>query len=280
MDPVTISVIGLGGLAGALATALGIADRYLRVETDPRVEQIVDILPSANCGGCGAPGCRAYAEAVVAGATTPDKCAPGGPDTAVEIAEIMGVDVGEIVKRVAVVHCRAGGEIRRNRALYVGPHSCTLNNALGGDTSCTWGCLGLGECVDACTFGAMVMRDGLPHVDAEACTGCGACAEVCPRGVIGIEAVDPEQGVVYVACNSRDKGALAKAVCDVSCLGCGICARKSENDLFRVVDFLAIANPEAIRAHPDEADDLIGKCPRDSIVRDLARERASVDDAA
>jgi len=274
MDPLTISVLGMGGLSAALSAALGVADRYLRVDSDPRVEEIVGILPGANCGGCGKPGCRAYAEAVVKGDTTPDKCGPGGIDVAREVAAVMGIEIGEMTRHVAVVHCRAGDGVRRIRAAYQGPTSCRLADLLGGQTECAWGCLGLGECVDACPFDAIHMADGLPVVDPVACTGCGRCVAVCPRDIISIEPLDGEYGIVAVGCRSQDRGPMARKVCDLSCLGCGICNRKSPNSLFIVESFLAVADLARICEHEDEADALRTQCPRGTIVRLYAIERA------
>jgi len=270
----------MGGLSAGLAAALGVADRYLRVETDPRVERIADILPGANCGGCGLPGCRNYAEAVVKGEAPPNKCAPGGSEAAREIAAIMGTEAGEVIKRIAVVHCRSGNNERKVRARYVGPQTCLLADSLGGHTECTYGCLGLGDCVEACTFDALALVDGLPVVDPDRCTACGNCVQACPRGIFSLEPFDAEYGVVYVACNSKDRGPVARRVCDQSCLGCGICEKKSEHGLFEVKDFLAIPDREAIREHPEEADDLIEKCPRSSIVRMYARVKIGKADAA
>ena len=282
MEPLTISVIGLGGLAGGLAAALGVADRYLRVETDPREDEILDVLPGANCGGCGQPGCRAYAEAVVKGETTPDKCNPGGTEVAQAIAEIMGVEVCEITEKVAVVHCHARGGNRKMRAEYHGPLSCEVANLLGGHTECGWGCLGLDDCAEACTFGAMEMVDGLPVVDPDLCTACSQCVAACPRNIISLQPIDPVYGVVYVACNSEDKGPLAKKLCDVGCVGCGLCNRKSPNELFTLQDFLAHADPAKIAEHQDEAQDMIEQCPRSCILRIHAKaepERVQAEEA-
>jgi Na+-translocating ferredoxin:NAD+ oxidoreductase subunit B len=280
MEPLTISMIGMGGMAVVLASALGVADRFLRVESDPRVDDIDDILPSANCGGCGYPGCRAYAEAVVKGEVSPDKCAPGGSEVAADVAAVMGAEVGEIVKRIAIVHCQTVGNDRKLRGVYHGPESCAASEQLGGHTECVYGCLGLADCVRSCTFDALHMIQGLPVVDPDKCTACGQCVEACPRDIITLETLDPEHGVVYVACNSRDKGPAAKAVCDQSCIACGICKKKSEHGLFDVRDFLAVPLQEAISEYQEEADELIAKCPRSAIVREHAVIQIEKTDAA
>ena len=280
MEPLTISMIGMGSLAAGLAAALGVADRLLRVEVDPRVEKITEILPGVNCGGCGYPGCSNYAEAVVKGEAPPNKCAPGGQDVAEEIAGVMGTEVGDVMKRIAVIHCQTTENERRMSARYVGPSTCTLADRLGGHTECSYGCLGLGECVDACTFDALHLIKGLPVVDPDKCTACGQCVSACPRGIISLEPFDPQNGVVYVACNSKDKGPLAKRVCDQSCLGCGICKKQSEHGLFDVQDFLAIPVQEAISQYREETDELIAKCPRSAIVRRHALVQVEKADAS
>jgi Na+-translocating ferredoxin:NAD+ oxidoreductase subunit B len=268
MEPLTISMMGLGGLAAALASALGVADRYLRVEVDPRVEKIVEALPSVNCGACGYAGCSAYAEAMVKSDASASKCAPGGRDVAEEIAEIMGTEAGAMAKQIAVIHCRTTIDERKVRARYVGPTSCALDHNLGGHTECSYGCLGQGECVASCPFDSIQLIKGLPVVDPEKCTACGNCVDACPRDIITLEPFDAEHGVVYVACNSEDKGPAAKRVCDQSCLGCGICRKQSEHGLFDIKNFLAVPLQEAISQYQEEADELITKCPRESIVRE------------
>ncbi len=267
MELVLISVIGLGLLAAALATTLGVADRYLSVESDPRVEEIVEALPGTNCGGCGHPGCRAYAEAVAKSDDTPDKCKPGGADVAADLGEIMGVEIGQIVKEVAMIHCHAGADIRKVRAEYHGPRSCKTADLVGGHTECQWGCLGLDDCERACTFGAMEMVNGLPVVDAELCTACGQCVRACPRDIISLQPMDPAHGIVYVACKSEDKGPLSKKNCDVGCIGCGICNRRSPNELFTIGNFLASGVSEKIMQHEAEAEYLMEQCPRSCILR-------------
>ncbi len=280
MEPLTLSMVGLGGLAAALASALGIADRYLHVDVDPRVEKVEDVLPGVNCGACGYAGCSAYARAVVEEGVSVDKCAPGGSDTAEEIAEIMGTDAGSVQKQIAVIHCRTTEDERKYRARYIGPQSCALAHKLGGHTECTYGCLGIGDCVASCPFDAIHMIKGLPVVDPEKCTACGNCVDACPRDIITLEPFDPEYGVVYVACNSEDKGPAAKKVCDQSCIGCGICRKQSEHGLFDVKNFLAIPVQEAISQYQEEADELIAKCPRAAIVREHNLVQIEEPDAA
>ena len=285
MEPVTISVLGLGGLAAALAGALAVADKYLRVESDPRTEAVIAALPGVNCGGCGKPGCQGYAIAVVKGEMPPDKCGPGGAEAARHIAQIMGVHIGYVAPRVAVVHCRAVTKLKKVRAKYVGPSSCRIAQRLGGQYECTWGCLGLGDCAAVCPMSAIRLRDGLPFVDPTRCTACGKCVAACPRGIVSLQAIDEAKGLVAVLCRSKDRGAVAKKACDVACIACGICNKKSAHGLFAMVDNIAVPDEHAIAVYPDEADQIASECPKGCIQRMYVpaqpkRRRASDADAA
>ena len=222
----------IGGVFGIVLT---IVSRLFGTQTDPRVEQIEEALPGANCGGCGYAGCAAYAEAIVKGEAPPDACAPGGEGTVQTIARIMGVEVGEGVKKVAIIHCN--GKNAKNRFDYAGVRDCRAATLVqGGFTQCTYGCLGLGTCVSACPFGALEMKDGFPHVIEEKCVACGKCVDACPRDLIELV---PLSSSVHVLCSSRDKGKDVKAACDVGCIGCKKCEKVCPVDAVHVTDFLS-----------------------------------------
>ena len=227
MDTVLTYITAAGVVLGALALAFGallaVAHRFFRVKVDPRQAKIEEILPGANCGSCGYRGCAAYAEAVAKGQAPPDRCTPGGPECARKIAEIMGLQIGDFISKVAVVKCQGSREHTRNRFRYVGEHDCRAAAATQyGQTACPYGCLGLGTCVRACPFDAMVMdaEAGLPRVLEERCTGCGTCAEVCPKNIIEIL---PADRYVHVLCRNRDPGKVVRKVCDVGCIACRRC---------------------------------------------------------
>ncbi|MEK6759713.1 MAG: RnfABCDGE type electron transport complex subunit B [Deltaproteobacteria bacterium] len=218
-----ISAVSMGGIGAALALFLAYADKKFQVEEDPALEAIAGILPNSNCGGCGYPGCRMLAEKLLAGEAPPNACIAGGNDTAKKLAEYLGVAAGDVKRVLAVVLCKGGHKEAERRATYKGDMTCTAANLTGGDKSCSYGCLGYGECVEACKYDAMAMDDnGLPVVFHDKCVGCGACARACPRNIIEMH---PEEHRLFVYCRSKDKGAYAKKVCSVACIACGLCVK-------------------------------------------------------
>ncbi len=212
------------GLVGAvLGAVLAYASKVFHVAVDPKVEKIMGVLPVGNCGACGFPGCPGYAEAVVAGKADITLCTPGGQEVIDAMAEIMGVSASAALPVVAYCACNGTKENAKDRFEYYGPHNCSAAVfASGGHKACDYGCLGFGECVEACTFGAMYMMDnGLPFVDDEKCVGCAACVRACPKGIMKMM---PKGSSVYLACNSKAKGKEVTDACKVGCIGCKICA--------------------------------------------------------
>lgn len=229
------------GLIGAiLGAVLAYASKVFHVEVDPKVEKIADILPQANCAACGYTGCSKYAEEIVTNGVAINLCTPGGQSVIDEIATIMGVEATAGKAMVAYCACNGTKENAKDRFEYYGPKSCSSAAFLsGGQKTCDYGCLGFGECVEACTFGAMYMdeKTGLPVVIDEKCVGCGACVRACPKDVMKMM---PKNSKVYIACNSKAKGKEVMDACKVGCIGCKICttpkvtpsgALKMEGDL-------------------------------------------------
>jgi RnfABCDGE-type electron transport complex B subunit len=216
------AILSLGALGLAFGLLLALAAKVFYVETDPRIEQVEDALPGAQCGACGLPGCGPYAEAVVEGSAEPTLCKPGGPSVVKAIASILGIEAGEVTPMVAAVRCKGGAHDAKERAVYQGIQDCNAAEVVaGGPKACTFGCLGFGTCVKACPFDAMGMsEEGLPVVFEDKCTGCGSCVEPCPRGIMELI---PRNQPVYLGCVSQDKGKLVKAVCSVGCSGCKAC---------------------------------------------------------
>lgn len=257
-----IPVITMGALGFLFSFGLVFAYKKLRVEVDPKIEVVAEILPRANCGGCGFAGCQAFAEAVVAGKVAVSGCPVGGKEVADRIAEILGEKSVEVVKKLARVHCRGTKEAARPRGEYFGVSTCFASHLLGGDKQCSYGCLGLGDCVRACPFEAMYMsEEGLPVVIEEKCTGCSKCVEACPRNIIELH---PQSQEIIVFCRSLDRGPVAKRYCDNACIACGICVRACpeaiimEDNLAKIIDYEKI-DLEKIQE--------IEKCPTQSIGR-------------
>ena len=220
---VMTSLGAIGGLTFVLASLLVIANRRLHVEEDPRIDVVDDMLPHANCGACGFPGCRPFAESLVQGASLPGKCTVSSEEGREDIAAYLGVDVGAEEKRVARLACAGGSNVARNDAHYEGLSTCAGATLVsGGGKACSWGCLGLSDCAEACDFGAITMNEhGLPVVDEDLCTACGDCVVACPKDLFSLHAVSQR---LWVACRSQAEGDEILEDCHVACTACGRCA--------------------------------------------------------
>ena len=224
MDPSLIGAIAsVGGLGLLLGGGLAYASRVFYVKVDPRIEEIDEELPGANCGACGLAGCRQMAVKVVEGELTAAACPVASSDVRTKIASIMGAEVETAEEKVAIVRCQGSPDKCPDRFEYQGFRTCAAGDQVGhGHKSCDWGCLGFGDCVAACPFDAMVMgEDRLPKVLDENCTGCGKCVEACPRDIMDLI---PRSASVYIACKNPNKTKAVSAVCEVGCIGCGRCA--------------------------------------------------------
>ena len=225
---------------------LAVASKVFAVETDPRLEELTEALPGANCGGCGYAGCAAYAEAVLKGQAEIGKCASGGPAAAEKMAKIMGVEPGAFVRRVALVRCagqhgmdedgKATGS--KMKGYYEGIEDCLAATKVAGrgPLICKFGCLGFGNCTKVCQHDAIHVVDGVAKVDHEKCVGCMMCAEVCPRNLIIPVEYDKR---VVIACASKAKGAVTIRGCSAGCVGCGKCEKVCEEGAIHVDQNLA-----------------------------------------
>lgn len=224
-----ITVLGL-----LLAIFLYVVAEKFKVEEDPRIDEVESVMPGANCGGCGFAGCHAFAEAAVKAPNLDNNyCPVGGNDVMAKVAAILGYEVKEKAPMVAVVRCAGTCENRLKTNDYDGVKSCKVKAALySGDTGCAFGCLGCGDCVQACQFGALSMdeKTGLPVVDEEKCVACGACAKACPKSLIELRNKGPRGMRMYVSCRNHDKGPAVKKACAAACIGCGICVKTCTHD--------------------------------------------------
>ncbi|WDP87857.1 MAG: RnfABCDGE type electron transport complex subunit B [Desulfobacter sp.] len=246
-----------------LSYILGWANKKFKVEVDPKIESVLAVLPGVNCGGCGYLGCSDYAVAIVADNDPVNKCTVGGEACAMSIADIMGVEVGEMIPMFAVVHCGAHSSDKLGSSLYRGEKRCAAAHLVAGVQGCTFGCLGFGDCVRACNYDALHIEDGLAVVDYEKCVGCGACAKVCPRTIISITGFKADQ-IPVVACANQDKAKDAKAMCKTACVGCRLCAK--ESDIFTITQNLSKSDYGAYTgALYDQALKAIEKCPTQCI---------------
>ena len=234
---IIVAVIGL--VAGV---GLSLAAKFMSVPTDERQEKLRECLPGANCGACGYSGCDGYAAALAKGEATPDKCAPGGKDTARALGEILGVSVTESEPKVAFIGCGATAECAVTQYKYIGMKSCAAAAILsGGPLACEYGCIGFGDCANACPFHAISLQNGRPVIDRDLCVACGKCATVCPKHLIDLV---PAKQKVLVNCSNLQKGAGVVKNCTVSCIGCGMCERACESDAIHVVNNCAVIDYE------------------------------------
>ena len=224
---IILSAATMLALAIFMAWVLGWANVKFHVAQDPKVVAANSVLPGANCGGCGYVGCNDYAEAVVAGDSPPNKCPVGGDDCTNALADILGIEVEQSWPFRPVIHCNASYDERLGRSEYIGEKTCASANLVAGVQGCTYGCMGFGDCSTICTFDAIDIINGLAVVNHERCTGCGACAKVCPRNIITMVPFKSERMIV-IRCSNQDFGKDVKAVCKVGCIGCKACQKHSE----------------------------------------------------
>ena len=241
-----MTILYAGILLGALGIIFGgvlsFASKKFHVEVDERVAQVRECLGGANCGACGYPGCDGFAAAVVAGEAPVNGCAPAGEKGAKAIGKIMGVDAGATEKLVARVLCQGENGIAKERYQYDGYQSCSTAAGLaGGPKDCRFACLGLGDCMDKCVFGAIHMENGIAHIDPEKCTACGACVKACPRSVIKLL---PVSSKVIVRCRNSDTARAARAVCMDACIGCGRCKKECQYEAITVENGFARIDPD------------------------------------
>jgi RnfABCDGE-type electron transport complex B subunit len=244
----------LSGMGLVLGLIIGIAVKLFGVETDPRVDVVDNLLPGANCGGCGFAGCADFARALVAGKAKPEQCVLISSASVTEIGNMLGVEVGAVIRQVAVVRCGGNNTLAKVAGNYNGVSDCrSAALVAGGAKGCLYGCLGLASCARVCPVNAIEMADGLAIVHPELCIACGKCVAACPRNLIEMV---PKTSPVHVFCNSPEKGADKMKVCKAACIGCRKCVKSAEEGQMTMAGFLARVNYE----NPPRSD--IGEvCP-------------------
>lgn len=230
MTDILNPIIVLGGLGLGFGVILSIASNIFAVKEDPKIEEIRSVLPGANCGACGFPGCDGLARAIAEGKAPVNACNVGGNPVAEKVANIMGVNAANVDRKVATVLCQGDCNKAKEKYIYQGIKDCRAANILqGGSKACSYGCLGCGTCKDVCQFGAIEMRDGVAFVLKDKCTACMKCIEVCPKKIIELVPYDNQY---VVKCKSNDPGKVVRSKCSIGCIGCQICVKNCPSDAF------------------------------------------------
>lgn len=248
------AVIVLGVIAILAAAVLYICSKKFAVYEDPRIGQVAEILPGANCGGCGFPGCSGMADALVkgcdAGSIDGLNCPVGGAEVMTKVADLLGMAIANSDPKVAVVRCNGTCANRPKIAEYKGLRTCAAMHSCGaGETACGYGCLGCGDCVAVCQFGAISINPetGIAEVDEEKCTACGACVKACPRNIIELRKKGVKGRRVYVSCVNKDKGPAAMKACAAACIGCGKCQKECAFEAITIANNVSYIDPDKCR---------------------------------
>lgn len=253
------AVVGIVGIF--IGLFLGAAGIVFKVEVNEKEEAVLNALPGNNCGGCGFPGCSGLATAIANGEAPVNACPVGGEKVGAKIAEIMGVEAQETVRKVAFVHCQGDCDKTHLDYDYSGIEDCRMLSFVpnGGPKSCNYGCLGYGTCAKVCPFDAISIVNGVAVVDKDKCKACGKCTAVCPKNLISLV---PYSAPYMVACSSKDKGPVTMKACSVGCIGCGICAKNCPSEAIIVEEFRAVIDGEKCTG----CGTCMEKCPKKAIV--------------
>ena len=248
MNPIVLAVLLVGGIGVIAGLLLGLASKVFAVPTDEKAEKIEQMLPGANCGGCGFSGCSGYAAALSSGSVSDTaKCVAGDPELSEQIASFLGLSAGKTEKMCAQVRCQGNCDAAENKMEYRGEASCRAANKLyGGPKACAYGCIGFGDCMQACPFHAISLCRGIAVIDPAKCKACGKCVAACPKNLIDI--LPAEKPAALVKCRNTDKGNLAMKVCKVSCIGCKKCEKTCEEGAVTVTGNLAVVDRQKCTA--------------------------------
>lgn len=242
MSNILTAVFVVAVIAFAVGVVLAAAAVIMAVPADKKAEAIREKLPGANCGACGFSGCDGYAKALAHGQAKLGLCSPGGQGVIDEIALIIDSDRVESVRKASVVHCSGNDCNTSKKVLYQGVESCMAANRLfGGMGECPYGCIGFGDCMASCEYGAINIDNGVADIDPELCRACGKCEDVCPKHLIRIE---PVKTHAVVKCSNCEKGVFTKESCKVGCIGCMKCVKECENSAITIENFHAVIDTE------------------------------------
>jgi electron transport complex protein RnfB len=261
-NPILDSALVLGGVGLFFGFLIALANKKFRVWEDPRIDEVEELLPSTNCGACGLPGCRAFAEAVVSGEQQASSCTVMGAEDIEDVASYLGVDAGEANQRVARLLCAGGKNEAVRNSDYSGFETCkAAASVAGGGKGCTWGCLGLADCEVSCLLDAIYMNeDLLPVVIPELCTACNDCVVACPKDLFELMPIEQK---LIVQCKNLLNGDAAEDLCSVACNTCNKCVADSEPGVIEIIDDLAVINYEKNALTDPKA---ISRCPTGAIV--------------
>ncbi|HOK42346.1 MAG TPA: Fe-S cluster domain-containing protein [Thermoclostridium caenicola] len=267
---IIIPVAVVSGLGLFFGIGLAYASKVFAVKVDERIEKVREFLPGANCGACGFSGCDGLAEAIVNEGVSPGKCPVNSKEGINAIAELMGIDEGEVSQMVARVICQGTWTKADMKYEYQGVQDCHAANQLGGGMSqCYYGCIGLGSCQRACPFDAIELKNGLARIIPEKCKGCGMCVAECPKGIIRLV---PVLTGFTVLCANQDKGGVARKNCKVACIGCMKCQKVCPAGAITVENNLARIDHEKC----ENCGKCAEVCPQ-STIHDAMHERFPMD---
>jgi electron transport complex protein RnfB len=239
----TLSVIGTSA-----AVILFFVAQKFKVHEDPRIDEVDEALPGANCGGCGYAGCRAFAEACVKASSLSElNCPVGGNDTMTEVASLLGLEAIKKDPRVAYIRCNGTCDHRPKTSNFDGATTCSIASSVySGESDCQYGCLGYGDCYDACDFDAIDLREGMgvPLILDDKCVACGACVDACPKSLIELRKKFPKNRKIVVSCMNEAKGGVARKACKVACIGCSKCEKECKFDAITIDNNLAFIDSD------------------------------------
>lgn len=246
MNPIILAIIIVAGIGLVIGIILAFASVVMAVPKDEKAEAVLEALPGANCGACGFSGCSGYAEALAHGKAKNGLCSPGGEDTVLAVSEVLGIAAEGLVKQTALVNCCGTSHVTERLMDYDGVRTCAAASQLfGGTGDCAYGCMGFGDCKNACEYGAVEMINGIAAVNPNKCVACMACVKACPKNLISIV---PQKAQAAVLCSNFDKGNLTMKACKGGCIACMRCVKACEFDAVRVKNFKATVDPEKCTA--------------------------------